>query len=255
MNPLFPKCRLLLFVAVGIAFFALPVHSQTVIGGDTMDASAMLDVQSIDRGVLLPRLTTAQRDAIARPAFGLMVLNTTLQCVEINLGSAVAPEWKCLSTAQGMLNLSALDTAYWNRKLGAGDTLSLSARIDRKLAPGDTLSLSNRIDGKLSGFTESDPVFRASLAQGITGVDTAYWNSLAVGIEKLSLIVDSLKNRIYTLERLCLGNDSLPPYVPLDGLVGWWPFDGNAKDKSGNRHDGTINGVMTTEDRRNSPEK
>jgi len=119
MNPLFPKYRLLLFVAVGIAFFTLPVYSQTVIGGDTMDASAMLDVQSLDRGVLLPRLTTAQRDAIARPAFGLMVLNTTLQCVEINLGSTVAPEWKCLSTAQGMLNLSALDTAYWNRKLGA----------------------------------------------------------------------------------------------------------------------------------------
>jgi hypothetical protein len=45
MNPLFPKYRLLLCVAVGIAFFALPVYSQTVMGGDTMDASAMLDVQ------------------------------------------------------------------------------------------------------------------------------------------------------------------------------------------------------------------
>ena len=148
MNPLFPKCRLLLFVAVGIAFISLPVYSQTVIGGDTMDASAMLDVQSLDRGVLLPRLTTAQRDAIARPAFGLMVLNTTLQCVEINLGSTVAPEWKCLSTAQGMLNLSALDTAYWNRKLNAGDTLSLSARIEAKVGlpqtgnnPGNILFL------------------------------------------------------------------------------------------------------------------
>ena len=63
MNPLFPKYRLLLCVAVAIAFFALPVYSQTVIGGDTMDASAMLDVQSLDRGVLLPRLTTAQREA------------------------------------------------------------------------------------------------------------------------------------------------------------------------------------------------
>ncbi len=39
MNPLFPKYRLLLFVAVGIAFFTLPVYSQTVMGGDTMDYS------------------------------------------------------------------------------------------------------------------------------------------------------------------------------------------------------------------------
>ena len=36
MNPLFPKYRLLLFVAVAIAAFTLPVYSQTVMGGDTM---------------------------------------------------------------------------------------------------------------------------------------------------------------------------------------------------------------------------
>ncbi|MFM2201185.1 MAG: hypothetical protein RL040_385 [Bacteroidota bacterium] len=40
-----------------------------------------------------------------------------------------------------------------------------------------------------------------------------------------------------------------PAYVPTDGLVGWWPFNGNANDESGNGNNGTVNGAMLTEDR------
>ena len=142
MNPFFPKRYTLMSwsLTCALAFFALPATAQTVIGGDTIDVSAMLDVQASDKGVLLPRLSTVQRNAMPRPAFGLLVFNTTLQCVEINLGTPDAPVWKCLSTRQGTLDLTALDTAYWNRKLN----------------PGDTLSLSSRIDAKLSSYTESD---------------------------------------------------------------------------------------------------
>ena len=32
----------------------------------------------------------------------------------------------------------------------------------------------------------------------------------------------------------------LPDYVPADGLVGWWPLDGNASDESGHGYDGEI---------------
>ncbi|HET8829600.1 MAG TPA: hypothetical protein VFM79_09665 [Pelobium sp.] len=41
------------------------------------DASAVLDVVSTSKGVLLPRLTVAQRDAIATPANGLIVYNSS----------------------------------------------------------------------------------------------------------------------------------------------------------------------------------
>ena len=41
----------------------------------------------------------------------------------------------------------------------------------------------------------------------------------------------------------------IPSYVPLDGLVGWWPFNGNADDESGNGNDGLVIGPMLTEDR------
>ncbi|MEZ4959360.1 MAG: hypothetical protein R2830_06045 [Saprospiraceae bacterium] len=46
------------------------------IGTTTPDPSAALDVQSTDKGVLIPRMTTAQREAIASPATGLKVYDT-----------------------------------------------------------------------------------------------------------------------------------------------------------------------------------
>jgi hypothetical protein len=41
------------------------------------DNSAMLDVQSTSKGMLIPRLTSAQRDAISTPATGLLIFNTS----------------------------------------------------------------------------------------------------------------------------------------------------------------------------------
>lgn len=41
----------------------------------------------------------------------------------------------------------------------------------------------------------------------------------------------------------------VPNYVPTNGLVGWWPFNGNANDESGNANNGTVNGATLTSDR------
>jgi hypothetical protein len=40
-----------------------------------------------------------------------------------------------------------------------------------------------------------------------------------------------------------------PTYVPSNGLVGWWPFNGNSNDESGNAYNGTVNGAALTADR------
>jgi hypothetical protein len=37
--------------------------------------------------------------------------------------------------------------------------------------------------------------------------------------------------------------------LPSNGLVGWWPFNGNANDESGNGNNGTVNGATLTTDR------
>lgn len=42
---------------------------------------------------------------------------------------------------------------------------------------------------------------------------------------------------------------NLPSYVPTNGLVGWWSFNGNAHDESGNGNNGIVNGAVLTTDR------
>jgi hypothetical protein len=46
-----------------------------------------------------------------------------------------------------------------------------------------------------------------------------------------------------------LYSQSVPSYVPTSGLVGWWGFNGNAQDGSGNGNHGTVNGATLTMDR------
>ncbi len=53
-------------------------NAQSVgIGTTTPDNTAVLDIVSNNKGVLIPRLTTAQRDAILAPANGLMIYNSS----------------------------------------------------------------------------------------------------------------------------------------------------------------------------------
>ena len=59
------------FIAVSLTSFA-----QVGVGTNSPDASAALDVESTTQGILIPRVTTAQRDAIVSPAEGLEVYDT-----------------------------------------------------------------------------------------------------------------------------------------------------------------------------------
>ncbi|MBE2209887.1 MAG: hypothetical protein IAE84_20020, partial [Saprospiraceae bacterium] len=46
---------------------------------------------------------------------------------------------------------------------------------------------------------------------------------------------------------------TVPDYVPVNGLIGWWPFNGNANDMSGNGRHGSVNGPVLTNDRTGTP--
>ena len=75
------------------------IAGNVVVGGDLTavgnvgigaapNASAILDVQSTTKGVRLPNMTTTQKNAIASPAAGLMVFDTTLSKLSVYTGSA-----------------------------------------------------------------------------------------------------------------------------------------------------------------------
>jgi hypothetical protein len=68
-------------------------YAQVGIGTAIPDASSALDISSNSKGLLMPRLSTAQRNAISLPATGLMIFNTTLNDGELNIGTPSGPIW------------------------------------------------------------------------------------------------------------------------------------------------------------------
>ena len=76
--------------------------------------------------------------------------------------------------------------------------------------------------------------------------------NLTAGRVKKTFI--KMKKSIFTAFALglCLTANlmaQVPNYVPTNGLVGYWPFNGNANDESGNGNNGTVNGATLTTDR------
>ncbi|NUM50863.1 MAG: collagen-like protein [Flavobacteriales bacterium] len=68
------------------------------VGTNSPDASAALDVTANDKGVLVPRLSTIQINAIPNPATGLLVYDTNVGCFFFNSGTPGAPVWTNLCT-------------------------------------------------------------------------------------------------------------------------------------------------------------
>jgi hypothetical protein len=67
--------------------------AQTGIGTRIPDRSAVLDLSSTSKGLLMPRMSTTERNLIENPANALIIYNTTVQAIEFNSGTTLDPSW------------------------------------------------------------------------------------------------------------------------------------------------------------------
>ncbi len=70
------KIKLLIVLAALISAYTITAQVGINTDGTTPDASAILDLKSTEKGILIPRMTQSEIEAIASPAIGLMVFNT-----------------------------------------------------------------------------------------------------------------------------------------------------------------------------------
>jgi hypothetical protein len=71
--------------------------------GSAPNASAMLDIKSTDKGVLIPRMLMSERDLITNPATGLMVFQTdNTPGFYYNSGTPGSPVWTMLAGANAL---------------------------------------------------------------------------------------------------------------------------------------------------------
>ncbi len=85
---------LIVFITISGTSFA-----QIGIGTNTPDPSALLDLNSTSKGLLMPRMTTLQQTNLVRPAIGLTIYNTTTSQIETNKGDGLGGAlWTSAST-------------------------------------------------------------------------------------------------------------------------------------------------------------
>ena len=100
------------------------------VGTTAPDASAALDIVSSSKGALLPRLTNAQRGAIASPARGLLIFQTDAPAgFYYNAGSTTAPDWQQVATTAGAAVTATNGLTQTGSAFGLGGTLAGATTI------------------------------------------------------------------------------------------------------------------------------
>jgi trimeric autotransporter adhesin len=91
------------------------VQAQIGIGTTTPNSSALLDISSNNKGLLVPRMTAAQRSAISLPATSLMIYQTDGQAgFYYNSGTPGLPNWTAISTASTIENWTLIGNSGTN---------------------------------------------------------------------------------------------------------------------------------------------
>ena len=88
-----------IYISILILFVGMySLTAQVGIGTTDPNANAVLDIVSTTQGVAFPRMSTALRTGIALPAQGLLVFDTDLDCLMVNV-AAGTHSWECLGSA------------------------------------------------------------------------------------------------------------------------------------------------------------
>ena len=86
------------FTLLAAVLLTATTYAQIGINNENPDASAALDITSTTGGLLPPRMTTTQRDAISA-AKGLVLFNITTNTLQINEGDATTANWVSLTAS------------------------------------------------------------------------------------------------------------------------------------------------------------
>jgi hypothetical protein len=121
-------------------FSSFNLSAQTGIGTTTPDASAKLEVSSVTKGLLPPRMTSTQRQAISSPATGLLVYQTDgISGFYVNTGTSSSPAWTKLNTEW---NKSGNDISYssGNVSITGNETVSGNVTATNFIGSGSQLT-------------------------------------------------------------------------------------------------------------------
>jgi hypothetical protein len=119
-------CVLLTTTAIFAQTNLFPTTGSAGIGTTDPNPSALLDMVSTSKGILVPRMTKVQRDAIASPATGLLIYQTNVNPGFFYFNGTT---WTAISSQDASKSLNNLTTTAVNINLqpGTDNTIDLGS--------------------------------------------------------------------------------------------------------------------------------
>ena len=175
-----------LFALSFVLFFAIFGKAQNVAinnDGSNADSSSILDIKSSSKGLLIPRMLTAQRNAIATPALGLMVYDTDTKSVwsfngtgwiNSTTSSIIFPYQQSLDTMVTALELNNARGTAISATSNAGKAID----VKNSSATQPAIYSYNQIGKSVFAVSGSDDgIYGFAIASGKAGVH-GYSNAL-----------------------------------------------------------------------------
>jgi hypothetical protein len=209
----------LLFAAISMS--SLQLLGQVGIGTSAPDASAVLEVQSTQKGLLIPRMSSTDRDAIASPATGLLIFNSSTGTFQFYTGTG----WSSI----GLTSVSNADVAanaaiaFSKLDISQSDIQGLGAYSD--YTAGSGLNLNN------SEFSIDNTVVTSNYSGSVDIAGTL--NSGGTGHSSAILAATStskgfLPPRMTAAQRALISGPTEGLLVyQTDGIEGLYAFDGS----------------------------
>jgi len=156
-----------------LLLLSLDIYAQVGIGTITPDASSVLDIASTSKGLLMPRLTTIERDNILLPATGLMIFNTSLNDVQLSIGYPSMPSWIGIKRPIKIASVNASDyigTTSINDVLVPG--MSVSPESGTYIVSFKAQVSNNKQFSSIQGVVDMDRIYQTltALTGGVSHV-------------------------------------------------------------------------------------
>lgn len=214
-----------------LVLLSIVSNAQIGIGTNSPDASSILDLSSTTKGLLLPRMTTAEKLLLVNPAVGLTIFNISSGQIESNKGDGLGgASWTGFTTSGAtapdgtsttQLATTEFVMANTNKYHSVSDVGSISTTsITDLIVPGMTFSppagtyfVNFNSQFNFTSSTTTIPAVEASTNQAAMDLQTAY-NQL-----NLLAVTNSGHAAVFGDETLTAGVYSIAAAASMAGIL------------------------------------
>jgi hypothetical protein len=191
-----------IFLLIGQCWLLVMAHAQSIgIATSNPNASAALDLTNAGKGLLIPRMATANIPNIFNPAKGLLVYDSTLNQLMVNMGTPASPDWETIvaKSGWGLTGNSGTTAADF---IGTTDNRPLRFRVNNQWAGYMDSATHSVYMGYGSGA-------KSQVAMDNTAIGQEALNANTTGISNTANGANALQNNTTGSYNIAIGAQAL----------------------------------------------